>query len=382
MGLTTNAYINKDDFTTGSYLACAVRIIASRSSSSSTKVTITCESHLGFGSHSDNTSHEELGVTARCWYGSSSWDSRSVGADATVASYGVDWKRSDGGVWTALSSTSGLTQKAYTPHKHNTFSFELSNWTKSSITIYYDVIGPNTHTKQSVSISCPDYYTNASVSMTTKTQTVNPGDNITFVWSGSAGTNNSISKYYLYYNGTAYDCSTNTSKTLPAPPANTTYSAYVKAKAAYNEPTSSTINITTRDYGTPTASISTSSQTLKPDTTLSINWSGSAGTANPISKYQLYYNDQKIYEGASTSYEIEAPPVDSSYIVYVNAVGTYGNKIGKSSDITISTAPYMWLMVSGVWKSVQSVYIYDDEWKEVDASDPLDVGVDNIWKGV
>lgn len=381
MALTTYAYINADNFTSGSYLACAVKITATRASSSSKNVTIKCESHLGFGSYADSTSHEGGTIYADLWYGGSTWASRTAGAYATVST--GSWSYS--GSWSRLSSDdSKLTQYAYTPHKSNTFSFTVTNWTSgSSIKLYYDVEGPNSHTIQNVNIACPDYYTNASVSMTTESQTVNPGGTIKLQWSGTNGTNNSISKYYLYYGGTNVYSGTSTSYTVDVPAANSSKKAYVKATATYNTPSSSEITITTRDYGTPTATISTSSQTLKSDQTLTISWSGSAGTSNPISKYQLYYNGSKVYEGTSTSFTVNAPPVDSSYKAYVNAVGTYGNKVGKSSEITITTAPYMWVMVSGVWKSVQSVYIcVNGEWKQEDPSNPIGVRIGDAWKEV
>lgn len=382
MAYTTNAYINANNFTEGSYMACAVKITASRASGTSKKVTITCDSYLGFGSYADYRSQEGGTIYADLWYGGETWATRTGGSYATVST--GDWAYNDGGTWSRLTtSDSNLTQYAYTPHKHNTFSFTISDWTSSSKYFYYDVEGPYSHTVQRVSLACPTYYTNATVTMSTQTQTVNPDETIRIQWTATSGTNNAITGYTLYYNGTAYDCKTNKYKDLPVPPANKTYEVYVKASAPHNTPTTSTIKITTRDYGVPTATLSTTSQTLKPDTLLTVNWSGEAGLSNPVSKYQLYYNGTKVYEGMSTSYQIEAPPVDTSYIVYVNAVGTNGGKVGKSEEININTTPYMWVMLYGLWKSVQSVYIYiNGEWKNVDASAPIGVAIENQWKSV
>lgn len=384
MAYTTSNYTGSNDYSSGPYLSTYAYFTASRASGTTKAVTISCSFTLAFGQSANGYSTQGTG------YGYDIAFSSGISTGYTVVdSVKSSWDCNN----TSVSLGGGYSGKG--PKKSAvTISGSLADWTSGSknftVTIYETTGNSSTgsitsHTAKgsfTVSLGCPTYYTNASVTMSTKSQTVDPGGNITFSWSGTAGTNNAISKYTLYYNGTAYNCGTNTSKTLSVPPANTAYNAYVTATAAYNTPSSSTITITTRDYGTPTASISTSSQTLKPDTTLSISWSGSAGTANPISKYQLYYNGSKVYEGTDTSYTVDAPPVDDSYKVYVNAVGTYGNKVGKSSEITISTAPYMWLMVSGVWKSIQSVYIYSDGWKDVDASNPLDIGVDNAWKGV
>ena len=43
----------------------------------------------------------------------------------------------------------------------------------------------------------------------------------------------------------------------------------------------------------------------------------------------------------------------------------------------------MWVMVSGVWKSVQSVYIcVNGEWKQEDPSNPIGVRIGDAWKEV
>lgn len=247
MAYTTNKYLNKDNFTEGSTLACAVKITASRASASSKSVTITCESHLGFGSYADGTSYEGGTIYADCWYGGDTWATRTGGSYATVSTGG--WYFTDGGTWSRLTtSDSNLTQYAYTPHKHNTFSFTISNWTSGAKTFYYLVEGPNVSPTLSVSLSCPTYYTSPSVSLSTASQSVKPGSSVVISWSGTNGTNNKISGYKLYYGGSNVYSGTAKTYTVTAPTVGASKDAYVTATGAYSNATSSTITITSEPY--------------------------------------------------------------------------------------------------------------------------------------
>lgn len=378
MAYTTSNYTGSNNYSSGPYLSTYAYFSASRASGADAKVTISCSFTLAFGTSADSSSTQGKGYG----YDIAFTEGISTGY-TTVDSTSTSWK-CDG---SSVSLGGGYSGKG--PKKNAvSISGSISSWTSGAkyftVTIYEtSSSGRTAKGSFRVSLGCPTYYTNASVSMTTKSQTVNPGGTVTFQWSGSNGTNNKISKYTLYYNGTAYDCGTSTSKTLAVPPATKAYSAYVKATATYNSPTSGTITITTNDYGTPTATLSTTTQTLKPDQKLKIQWSGTAGTSNPISSYQLYYNDDKVYDGTDTSFTVDVPPVGSSYSVYVKALGQYGSKVGTSSTITITTAPYLWVGVGGAWKSVQSVYIIvNGVWKDVDPDKPLNLEVGSSWKGV
>lgn len=377
-GYTTTDTKSSSNFSSGPYLSALAYFYAYRASGTDSKVTVSCLFYLGFGSKASSASQQGDGFDFTV-----SLSGNGLSSSATlVQKYSDTWKW-DGSFATFNSKYS--TTQGGTPHRHTTLSDSFTNWTDGKSRSFTVTVYENGSSKGSFtgSLACPTYYTNASVSMTTKTQTVNPGGNIKFEWSGSNGTNNKISKYTLYYNGTSYDCGTDTSKTLPVPPATKAYSAYVKATATYNSPSSGTITITTNDYGTPTATLTTTTQTLKPDQKLKIQWSGTAGTSNPISSYQLYYNDNKVYDGTDTSFTVDVPPVDSSYSVYVKALGQYGSKVGTSSTITIATAPYLWVGVGGVWKSVQSVYIIvNGVWKDIDPDEPLSLEVGTTWKGV
>lgn len=378
MAYTTSNYTGSSDYSSGPYLSTYAVFTASRASGTATKVTISCSFTLAFGTSANSYSKQGVGYG----YDIAFTEGISTGY-TTVDSTSTSWECNG----SSVSLGGGYSGKG--PKKDAvSISGSISSWTSGAkyftVTIYEtSSSGRTAKGTFRVSLGCPTYYTNASVSMTTKTQTVNPGGTIKFEWSGSNGTNNKISKYTLYYNGTAYDCGTDTSKTLAVPPATKAYSAYVKATATYNNPSSGTITITTNDYGTPTATLSTATQTLKPDQKLKIQWSGTDGTSNPISSYQLYYNGNKVYDGTDTSFTVDVPPVGSSYSVYVKALGQYGSKVGTSSTITITTAPYLWVGVGGAWKSVQSVYIIvNGVWKDVDPDDPLSLEVGTTWKGV
>lgn len=376
MAYTTGSYQYSTNFAKSPYLSCVVFVDAYRDSYSDKSVKVEASLYLGFGTSADSSSYSGSGeyITMQLTGG--------------VTSSAVTVKPSSE-VWTCngesvkLVSTVNVYGKGPTrPNKK--VSGTLSNWTSGektfTVTIYSSGYGNSTF---SVTLAPPTYYTNAKVSMTTKSTTVNPGTDLTIKWSGTDGTNNKITKYVLYYNGSKVYSGTGTSYTVDAPPATKKYEAYVQATAAHNSPKSSTITITTNDYGTPTAMITSGNKTVKPETKITISWAGSNGTSNPISKFQLYYNDTKVYEGTASSYSVSAPPVGSTYKAYVKAVGKYGSKVGTSSSVSIKSEAYAWVAVNGVWKSVQAIYVgVNGEWKMMDPDSPISVGVNESWKGV
>lgn len=378
MAYTTSNYTGSSDYSSGPYLSTYAAFTASRASGTDTKVTISCSFTLAFGTSANSYSKQGVGYG----YDIAFTEGISTGY-TTVDSTSTSWECNG----SSVSLGGGYSGKG--PKKDAvSISGSISSWTSGAkyftVTIYEtSSSGRTAKGTFRVSLGCPTYYTNASVSMTTKTQTVNPGGNIKFEWSGSNGTNNKISKYTLYYNGTAYDCGTDTSKTLPVPPATKAYNAYVKATATYTSPTSGTITITTNDYGTPTVVLNTPSQTIKPGETLTISWTGTQGTANPISRYIVYMDEDTIYEGTGTSVTVSAPTSADEYYILVNVYGTYGNKQSSSELVTITVAPYMWVGVDSAWKPVQSIYIIvNGVWKDVDPDDPLDLEIGTDWKGV
>lgn len=377
--------INQDDITSGPYLSTAILFTASRASETTKDVTITCDAYFGFGGTSDiRYSTISNGVIAWFWTGNSNYDSAQYKNHKTVVASGVKWERTSSTWGRITTADAWLTQKGYPDYKSATgFSVTVKNWTSGSKTVYFQTSGPDTNAVLSATLPCPDYYTAPTAKMDTESQTIDPDSTIRIEWTGTGGTNNPIDYYNFFINGNRQFSTEDDYYDMPAPAANTSVTVKVSAIGAnYSYGWSGEITITVRDYGTPTVSISTRDQELKPDSSLLVEWVGTPGLANPIEKYELYYNQIKVYEGTDVSYELEAPPVDSRYNVNVRAVGKNGNKVGQA-DIYLQTKPYVWVVVNGLWKSVQSIYIFtDNEWKNVDASEPMGIKVQTDWKGV
>lgn len=378
-------FINADNITSGPYLSTAVKVTASRAYEDTKDVVVAFNIYLGFGSTSNSSSYTQGAINALCWTGSSSYDSApaTTKVSASINPSGTKWARTSS-TWARLVVSDGLNQYGYATVKSATVKFTISNWTSGSKTFYFYVTGCDSSKGQSVTVSCPEYYTAPAVYMTSESQTVSPGSSVTLSWRGSNGSNNPISNYTLYYDGTSVYSGTGTSYTVSAPDPNSSKEAYVVAKGKnYSSATSTKITISTSDYGTPSVVLNTMSKSVNVGALVKIEWTGTDGESNPIASYSVYLDGTEMYRGLNTSWETRLSGVEHGYVIYVVAHGQYGNKDATSDSITITARPFMWVSVSGAWKPVRMIYVKSNGvWKDVDYDNPVAARVTNGWRNV
>lgn len=168
MANTTYGYINcpgsgSDYMTTGPYLAGAIVFIATRASNIDPQVTIQCRAYMGFGSYSNAGSYTGNTITANFWHGSNSWSNASSGNKRSATVSSGSWTRS--GFLTRLTTDyASLTAQGYSPKSTSLLSFDKINWTSGSKTFFIYTTGGDSYQAKSVTVACPAYHPNVTIS--------------------------------------------------------------------------------------------------------------------------------------------------------------------------------------------------------------------------
>ena len=164
----TYGYINSpgsssDYITSGPYLAGAIRFTASRNAVNDPNVKVICDVYAGFGSYSNFGSYTSTPIYARPWYGSASYSTASNKLNITMNS----------GTWSRTSNTSqrlstlgGLTATGYPTITSSTNQVLCSsiNWTSGTKTFFIYFAGADGYQAKSVSVACPAYHADVTIS--------------------------------------------------------------------------------------------------------------------------------------------------------------------------------------------------------------------------
>lgn len=282
------------------------------------------------------------------------WSAATDGIDNAVSKYEIwySYKTSSSGSWstrTRIANVSSST-RSYT-------------WSGGTVGYYYrfSVVALGTNYLYSATTDTwsagykKDYsYTACGAPSNLKSDNTNPtiGQTITLTWTaGTAGTNNSVTGYELYYStnqGSTYNLisssitGTSYSYTVPRTPGDIRFRIRTKGSAgtsyysSYNY-SSSYQTITIKQANPPT--VGTVTATLidsgsSGGKAFSISWAGFAGnTYNPISGYALYYKSSKTID-------------DSDFSSSMTAI---------SSNLSSSTTSYTWS--GGNWNYYYKFYV-------------------------
>lgn len=282
------------------------------------------------------------------------WSAATDGVDNAVSKYEIwySYKTSSSGSWstrTRIANVSSST-RSYT-------------WSGGTVGYYYrfSVVALGTNYLYSATTDTwsagykKDYsYTACGAPSNLKSDNTNPtiGQTITLTWTaGTAGTNNSVTGYELYYStnqGSTYNLinssitGTSYSYTVPRTPGDIRFRIRTKGSAgtsyysSYNY-SSSYQTITIKQANPPTAGTVTATLIDSGNSggkAFSISWAGFAGnTYNPISGYALYYKSSKTID-------------DSDFSTNMTAIST---------SIGASTTSYTW--AGGNWNYYYKFYV-------------------------
>ena len=282
------------------------------------------------------------------------WSAATDGVDNAVSKYEIwySYKTSSSGSWstrTHIANVSSST-RSYT-------------WSGGTVGYYYrfSVVALGTNYLYSATTDTwsagykKDYsYTACGAPSNLKSDNTNPtiGQTITLTWTaGTAGTNNSVTGYELYYStnqGSTYNLisssitGTSYSYTVPRTPGDIRFRIRTKGSAgtsyysSYNY-SSSYQTITIKQANPPTAGTVTATLIDSGNSggkAFSISWAGFAGnTYNPISGYALYYKSSKTID-------------DSDFSSSMTAI---------SSNLSSSTTSYTWS--GGNWNYYYKFYV-------------------------
>lgn len=282
------------------------------------------------------------------------WSAATDGIDNAVSKYEIwySYKTSSSGSWstrTHIANVSSST-RSYT-------------WSGGTVGYYYrfSVVALGTNYMYSATTNTwsagykKDYsYTACGAPSNLKSNNTNPtiGQTITLTWTaGTAGTNNSVTGYELYYStnqGSTYNLinssitGTSYSYTVPRTPGDIRFRIRTKGSAgisyysSYNY-SSSYQTITIKQANPPTAGTVTATLIDSGNSggkAFSISWAGFAGnTYNPISGYALYYKSSKTID-------------DSDFSSSMTAI---------SSNLSSSTTSYTWS--GGNWNYYYKFYV-------------------------
>lgn len=284
------------------------------------------------------------------------WSAGTAGVDNSISTYEIwySYKTSSSGAWstrTHIANVSSSTRK-YT-------------WSGGTVGYYYrfSVVALGANYSYSATTDTwsagyqKDYaYTACGAPSNLKSNNTNPtiGQTITLSWTaGTAGTNNSITGYELYYStnsGSTYNLisssigasTTSYSYTVPRTPGEIRFRIRTKGSAGssyysgYNY-SSNYQTITIKQANPPTAGTVTATLINSGSSggkAFSISWANFAGnTYNPISGYSLYYKSSKTID-------------DSDFSTSMTAIST---------NIGASTTSYTWS--GGNWNYYYKFYV-------------------------
>lgn len=284
------------------------------------------------------------------------WSAGTAGVDNSISTYEIwySYKTSSSGAWstrTHIANVSSSTRK-YT-------------WSGGTVGYYYrfSVVALGANYSYSATTDTwsagyqKDYsYTACGAPSNLKSNNTNPtiGQTITLSWTaGTAGVNNSITGYELYYStnsGSTYNLisssigasTTSYSYTVPRTPGEIRFRIRTKGSAGsgyyseYNY-SSNYQTITIKQANPPTAGTVTATlinSGSSGDKAFSISWANFAGnTYNPISGYSLYYKSSKTID-------------DSDFSTSMTAIST---------NLGASTTSYTWS--GGNWNYYYKFYV-------------------------
>lgn len=284
------------------------------------------------------------------------WSAATAGVDNSVSQYEIwySYKTSSSGAWstrTHIANVSSST-RSYT-------------WSGGTVGYYYrfSVVALGTNYSYSATTDTwsagyqKDYsYTACGAPSNLKSNNTNPtiGQTITLSWTaGTAGINNTITGYELYYSinaGSTYNLisssigasTTSYSYTVPRTPGEIRFRVRTKGSAGssyysgYNY-SSNYQTITIKQANPPTAGTVTATLVSSGSSggkAFSISWAGFAGnTYNPISGYSLYYKSSKTID-------------DSDFSTSMTAIST---------SLGASTTSYTWS--GGNWNYYYKFYV-------------------------
>lgn len=268
-----------------------------------------------------------------------SWSGASAGTNNPIAGYFI---YVNGNLYSEQgSNVSSLSIPSYAAGNHSWTVVTKGSYSNSSastaVTLY--------------SYSAPTAPTSVSIG----TSYISESGSFSLSWSGAAtGTNNSISGYAVYMDGslkTSTNASTTTASISGA--AVGEHSFYVITKGARsNSSASSTVKGYV--YGKPGAptSQSVASSVIDAGTTTTLSWSGAkAGTYNSIKSYKIKRstssssigNDLATIESTATSgsYSVAAPSrMGDSYYFYVGTTGARGYTIYNTTGAKLTAKTY------------------------------------------
>lgn len=284
------------------------------------------------------------------------WSAATAGTNNSVSAYEIwySYKTSSSGSWSTRTHIANVSSssRSYT-------------WSGGTVGYYYrfSVVALGTNYSYSATTDTwsagykKDYaYTACGAPSNLKSNNTNPtiGQSITLSWTaGSAGTNNSVTGYELYYStnaGSTYTLisssigasTTSYSYTVPRTPGEIRFRIRTKGSAGtsyysgYNY-SSAYQTITIKQANPPTAGTVTATLINSGSSggkAFSISWAGFAGnTYNPISGYSLYYKSSKTID-------------DSDFSTNMTAIST---------SLGASTTSYTW--TGGNWNYYYKFYV-------------------------
>jgi len=154
---------SSDYITSGPYLAGAIRFTASRNTVNDPNVKVICDIYAGFGSYSNFGSYTSTPIYARPWYGSTSYSTASN--KLNIAMNSGTWSRTSN-TSQRLSTLGGLTATGYPTITSSTNQVLCSsiNWTSGTKTFFIYFAGADGYQAKSVSVACPAYHADVTIS--------------------------------------------------------------------------------------------------------------------------------------------------------------------------------------------------------------------------
>ena len=154
---------SSDYITSGPYLAGAIRFTASRNAVNDPNVKVICDIYAGFGSYSNFGSYISTPIYARPWYGSTSYSTASHSLN--IAMNSGTWSRTSN-TSQRLSTLGGLTATGYPTITSSTNQVLCNsiNWTSGTKTFFIYFAGADGYQAKSVSVACPAYHADVTIS--------------------------------------------------------------------------------------------------------------------------------------------------------------------------------------------------------------------------
>ena len=300
-----------------------------------------------------------------------SWAGAAPGTGMGIDHYDVYRSTNGGASYDFLQSVWG-TSLAVTAPDGNGASYLYKVITVGTVAGYHSELS-NAYATLTCSFSAPSAPSTVTIGGDVSAF-VAPGTNVTIAWAGAgAGTNNPITGYHVYRDGSFYAATTGTSLSVPAHNAaggSYTYTVYALGTYANSGPS---VGRAVYSVGTPSAptAVAVSAALANPGAAVSLSWSGAGpGSYSDIAGYHIYRSTsvngayEKIGEvstsSGSGSVSVAAPSAQGA--VYYFRVYTIGQRSNSAisaayAALTANTAP----AAPGVTAPVASKIIYNSQ---------------------